>query len=175
MNGPVAEVTQALRLKWLIDAEQAHGLQGKQLYASAPPALHVGLPEGLREALVASIVKHCIDKDVAGGMAAAWAGQAVDEVLNQRALPVDAVEGDVLPALGERVWIRHGRDDDAHACIVVGYYAWPSLNKERYAHRVFVRMVYEGTTTPNARHVSECWPTMEAALAHDKCGEEQAG
>lgn len=163
----VAEVSQALRLNWLIDADRAHGLQGSKLYLSGPAQVNVGLPADMRDRLIASIVRHCIGKKIDEGTARAWAGHAIDEVLKSSAAALDPVEGDVLPPLGARVWIRHGRDDDAHACIVVGYYVWPALSKEKYSHRVFVRLVYEGATTPNARHVSECWSTKEAALAHD--------
>lgn len=167
----IAEVTEALRLKWLVDAEEAHGLQGTKLYGPMSPAVTAGLSEELRERLVASIVKHCVSKEVREEMAAAWAGQAINEALGPMAVPQDPVHGDVLPALGARVWIRHGRDDDAHACTVVGYYVWPSLSNEKNSHRVFVRVVYEGTTTGNARLLSECWATREEALAH---GAEQA-
>ena len=161
----IAEVSQALRLNWLIDSDKAHGLQGKMLYLSGPDQVHVGLPADVRDRLIDSIVKHCISKDVWEGMAKAWAGQAIDETLRTAAGPLEQVEGDVLPALGSRVWIRHGRDADAHACIVVGYYAWRALSQQKYSHRIFVRVVYEGTTTQNSRAISECWATKEEALA----------
>lgn len=77
----------------------------------------------------------------------------------------ETVHGDVLPPVGSRVYIRHGRDDDAHACTVVGYFAWPDLGGNKNLHRVFVRLVYEGTDRAQARFLSECWPTAEAALA----------
>lgn len=86
---------------------------------------------------------------------------------------LDPVHGDVLPAVGSRVFIRHGRDDDAHACIVTGYYAWPALGGVKHLHRVFVRLVYEGTDTANARLLDECWPTAEAALAGAKPAEPE--
>lgn len=78
---------------------------------------------------------------------------------------LEPIHGDVLPPVGSRVYILHGRDDEAHACTVVGYYVWPDLRKEPHLHRVFVRVVYEGTATENARFLHECYPTAEAALA----------
>lgn len=91
--------------------------------------------------------------------------------VDNTAKPVELVPvpGDLLPALGSRVFIRHGRDNSAHACTVVGYYVWPAANgrKEPYYHRVFVRLVYAGTTLANARMLSECWSTQEQALAAD--------
>lgn len=83
------------------------------------------------------------------------------------ARPLDAIDGDVLPRIGSRVFIRHGRDADAHACIVTGFYAWEGLGRNKNMHRVFVRMVYDGTDTPQARHLSDCYPTAEAALAKE--------
>lgn len=79
------------------------------------------------------------------------------------------VPGDLLPAIGSRVFIRHGRDNSAHACTVVGYYVWPAVTGGTASdyHRVFVRLVYEGTTLVNARMLSECWSTQEQALAAD--------
>lgn len=73
--------------------------------------------------------------------------------------------GDVLPEVGSTVYILHGRDDEAHACTVTGYYAWPDLKKDPNLHRVFVRMVYQGTAIANARLLSDCYPSAEAALA----------
>ena len=76
----------------------------------------------------------------------------------------EPVYGDVLPPVGSRVYIRHGRDDDAHACTVTGYYAWADLGGSNLLHRVFVRLVYEGTTVQQARLLRDCYPTAEAAL-----------
>lgn len=92
-----------------------------------------------------------------------------DKALAPETLVLEPVPGDLLPAVGSRVFIRHGRDNSAHACIVVGYYAWPAATgfKEPYYHRVFVRLVYEGTMLHNSRMLSDCWPTAEQALAAD--------
>ena len=78
---------------------------------------------------------------------------------------LEKIEGDCLPPIGSRVYIRHGRDDDAHACIVTGYYVWGGLTPNNSLHRVNVRVVYEGTTTPNARSLKDCYPSRETALA----------
>lgn len=78
---------------------------------------------------------------------------------------IDPVHGDCLPPIGSRVFIRHGRDDDAHACIVTGYYAWGDLNGSKHLHRVFVHLVYEGTDTKQARMLCDCYATAEEALA----------
>lgn len=77
----------------------------------------------------------------------------------------EPVYGDVLPPIGSKVYIRHGRDDDAHACIVTGYYAWDDHGGDKRLHRVFVRFVYEGTNCQNSRMLCDTWPTAEAALA----------
>ncbi|MBT2325498.1 hypothetical protein J7E62_24500 [Variovorax paradoxus] len=61
------------------------------------------------------------------------------------------MHGDVLPPIGSDVYIPHGRDDDEHLCEVVGYYAWPDLQRRAHLHRVFLRVVYKGTDTQNAR------------------------
>jgi hypothetical protein len=91
---------------------------------------------------------------------------AIKQALAQPAVPnLEPVHGDVLPPMGGRVYIRHGHDDDAHPCTVVGYCAWPDRHGNKSLHRVFVRVVYEGTDTQNTRFLHECWPTAEAALA----------
>ena len=77
---------------------------------------------------------------------------------------LEPVEGDQLPPVGSRIFIRHGRDDDAHACIVTGYYVWGDLKGDKRLHRVFVRMVYEGTQTQNARMLCDCYKTEAEAL-----------
>lgn len=92
-----------------------------------------------------------------------WAWQAARRA--QVVQPLDPVEGDQLPPIGSRVFIRHGRDDDAHACIVTGYYVWGDLKGDKRLHRVFVRMVYEGTQTQNARMLCDCYKTEAEALA----------
>jgi|GEM_PF-3474551 len=89
----------------------------------------------------------------------------------QPSKPLDAVYGDVLPPIGSRVFIRHGRDNAAHACTVTGYYAWPAHGGDKNVHRVFVRMVYEGTDTQQARLLCDCYPTEEAA--HGITGEQK--
>jgi hypothetical protein len=98
----------------------------------------------------------------------------IDEIIKaagaqaNRALePVDLepVEGDLMPAIGSRVFILHARDDLAHACTVTGFYVWADLGGSVNLHRVFVRLVYEGTNTPQARMLSGCWPTEAEALA----------
>ena len=79
---------------------------------------------------------------------------------------LEPVEGDLLPPVGSRVYIRQARDNDAHACTVTGYYVWEDLlESPAWLHRVFVRMVYAGTQTPQTRILCECYPTEEAALA----------
>ena len=82
-----------------------------------------------------------------------------------KAVPGEPVHGDVLPPVGSRVYIRHGRDNGAHACTVTGYYAWGDLGGDKRLHRVFVRLVYEGTDTQQARMLCDCHPTAEAALS----------
>lgn len=92
-------------------------------------------------------------------------GQPDCVTLSKVAPAQEPVHGDLLPPVGSRVFIRHGRDDDAHACTVTGYYAWGDLGGDKRLHRVFVRLVYEGATTPQARMLCDCYPTAEAALA----------
>lgn len=84
----------------------------------------------------------------------------------------DEVYGDILPAVGSRVFIRHGRDDDAHACIVTGYYAWADLGGNKALSRIFVRLRYEGSDVTNARLLCDCFKTAEDALA-DKAEAQQ--
>ena len=88
-----------------------------------------------------------------------------DSLAAPKAATGEPVHGDKLPPVGSRVFIRHGRDDDAHACTVTGYYAWSDLGGNKSLHRVFVRLVYEGTDTQQARMLCDCYPTAEAALA----------
>ncbi len=90
---------------------------------------------------------------------------ALESVAAPKAAPGEPVHGDVLPPVGSRVYIRHGRDNDAHACTVTGYYAWGDLGGDKRLHRVFVRLVYEGTDIQQARMLCDCYPTAEAALA----------
>lgn len=78
---------------------------------------------------------------------------------------MEPVLSDVLPSIGSRVFIRHRRDNDAHACIVTGYYAWEDDGGNPMLHRVFVRLVYEGTNTSQSCILCECHPSAEAALA----------
>ena len=91
----------------------------------------------------------------------AWQAARRTQVVPQ----LEPVEGDQLPPVGSRIFIRHGRDDDAHACIVTGYYVWGDLKGDKRLHRVFVRMVYEGTQTQNARMLCDCYKTEAEALA----------
>ena len=77
----------------------------------------------------------------------------------------EPVHGDILPPIGSRVFIRHGRDDDAHACTVTGYYAWPDLGENKRLTRLFVHMVYEGTKTKQARMLCDCFATEADALS----------
>lgn len=90
-----------------------------------------------------------------------WQAKSRAQVVPQ----LEPVEGDQLPPVGSRIFIRHGRDDDAHACIVTGYYVWGDLKGDKRLHRVFVRMVYEGTDTKQARMLCDCYATAEDALA----------
>lgn len=87
------------------------------------------------------------------------------------ALEVERVDGDILPPVGSRVYILHGRDNDAHACTVTGYYAWGDLGGNKRLTRLFVRLVYEGTKTKQARMLCDCYPTAEAATASRPNGE----
>ena len=91
----------------------------------------------------------------------AWQAARRAQVVPQ----LEPVEGDQLPQVGSRIFIRHGRDDDAHACIVTGYYVWGDLKGDKRLHRVFVRMVYEGTQTQNTRMLCDCYKTEAEALA----------
>lgn len=110
--------------------------------------------------LEASLQKLQSDYDSVG------AGGVSAQRVTQKAAPVmEYGRGDVLPAVVSRVFIRHGRDDDAHACTVTGYYAWGDHRGNKHLHRVFVRMVYEGTNTEQARALCDCYPSAEAALA----------
>lgn len=89
------------------------------------------------------------------------------EALQHKAAAMHApegVDGDILPPIGGRVFIRHGRDDDAHACIVTGYYAWGDLGGNPHLSRVFVSLVYEGTDTKQSRMLCDCFQTAEDAL-----------
>lgn len=88
-----------------------------------------------------------------------------DDTEGGTARRLEPVLGDVLPPIGSRVFILHGRDDAAHACTVTGYYAWNDLQRDPHLHRVFVRLVYEGTDVEQARMLKDCYPTAEAALA----------
>lgn len=92
---------------------------------------------------------------------ALWQAASRAQVVPQ----LEPAEGDQLPPVGSRIFIRHGRDDDAHACIVTGYYVWGDLKGDKRLHRVFVRMVYEGTQTQNARMLCDCYKTEAEALA----------
>lgn len=93
-----------------------------------------------------------------------YSGYKVEK--NEPVKPVlEPVEGDLLPPVGSRVYIRHARDNNAHACTVTGYYVWEAFDGHAWLHRVFVRMVYEGTQLPQTRILHECYPTEEAALA----------
>lgn len=81
--------------------------------------------------------------------------------LGEVGAPVEVMEpvfGDVLPPVGSRVLIRHGRDEDDHLCTVTGYYALADLAGNESLHRVFVRLVYYGTTIEQARMLCDVRP-----------------
>lgn len=101
--------------------------------------------------------------DILGEVAAASILRSVlaEPVFSQQ----EPVHGDVLPPIGSTVYIRHGRDDDAHACTVTGYFAWVDLEGSNLLHRVFVQMVYEGTDVRQARLLRDCYATAAEALA----------
>lgn len=96
--------------------------------------------------------------------------EAFAQALIKRALDVATaavlppIEGDVLPPVGSRVYILHGRDNGAHPCIVEGYYAWGSLNGGKNDNRVFVRVRYEDSEVRNSRLLSGVYRTEKAAL-----------
>ena len=98
-----------------------------------------------------------------------WPGYEVRTLIARpapAAAPVlEPVHGDLLPPVGSTVWIRHGRDDDAHECTVLGYYAWGDLGGNRRLSRVFVRVAYARRDGVNARMLCDCWPSRDAALA----------
>ena len=127
-------------------------------------AAPVSVPEHVMEPL-----QRLIENGASLGSASAEDALVVARwVRAQNTAPVsvpDPIHGDVLPPVGSTVWILHGRDDNAHACVVTGYYAWPDLGGDKSLHRVFVRLNYCGTTTPNARMLCDVWTTEEAALA----------
>jgi len=84
----------------------------------------------------------------------------------------DPVEGDLLPAVGEKVLIHLARQDDWIEHTVTGYYVWPAHPHQvkpgqKDAHRVFVR-VKDEQGYDNARLLSE---VRRAAIA---TGEKQS-
>ncbi len=88
------------------------------------------------------------------------------ERVTQKAAPVMGP----LPAIGSRVFIRHGRD--AYACTVTGYYAWCDNGGNKHRDRVFARLVYEDTNTAQTCPVSDCYPSAEAALTSTAAAKE---
>lgn len=63
---------------------------------------------------------------------------------------LDPVEGDLLPAIGEKVLIHLSSSDSWVEHRVVGYYVWGDLGRNTGLHRVFVRVV-DSDGLPNAR------------------------
>lgn len=59
-----------------------------------------------------------------------------------RVLPdLAPVEGDLLPKIGDKVFIHLARQDQWVEHVVVGYYVWPSLHRgDTAVHRVNVRV-----------------------------------
>ncbi len=53
---------------------------------------------------------------------------------------LDPVHGDLLPAVGSKVFIHLGRSDSWAEHTVVGYYAWDNHGLDKNVHRVFVRV-----------------------------------
>lgn len=78
----------------------------------------------------------------------------------------------LLPPVGALVLIAHGRDDKDHVCEVTGYDVQPppiaphpTMNN---LHRVFVKLVYRGSTTENMRLLGDIRPLTEArSIAQD--------
>lgn len=70
-------------------------------------------------------------------------------------------DGEQLPPVGCDVLIRHGRDDDDHVCTVTGYTIRPSLSSKPTEHRIFVDLVYKGSTTKNQRMLYDVRPLTE--------------
>lgn len=64
--------------------------------------------------------------------------------------PLHPVEGDRLPAIGRKVFIRLSSSDSWVEHTVTGYYVWDDLQGSASLHRVFVR-VRDGAGYHNAR------------------------
>lgn len=65
-------------------------------------------------------------------------------------IPLEKVEGDLLPPIGSKVKILLGISLTWIDCTVTGYYVWGDLQKQDHLHRVFVRVADENGI-PNAR------------------------
>lgn len=145
-----ARAEQSEPVAWLVCSVNKDGSLSLEHAAAWQEAAHEHISDAITE--------HGI-KD-----AAAWVVRAA--YTTPPAAPVaklEPVEGDKLPPVGSRVFILHGRDDQTHACTVTGYYAWGDLAGDKRLHRVFVRLVYEGTDREQARMLCDCYPTVEAA------------
>lgn len=132
----------------------------KELHAAAVQAR-----AALASFAKSATIKRQHPKRHAKGLAALEALTAALAADLAEAEELEPVYGDLLPPVGSRVYILHGRDKDAHACLVTGYYAWGNLGSDKHLNRVFVRLVYEGTKTTNARLLSECYASEALALA----------
>lgn len=65
-------------------------------------------------------------------------------------LPLPKVDGDILPAIGSKVLIHLGSQDEWVEHTVVGYYVWPNHGLTASVFRVFVRVRDKGGSL-NAR------------------------
>lgn len=93
----------------------------------------------------------------------------------QEALP--AVDGDLLPAIGEKVLIHLNSSDSWVEHRVVGYYVRGDLGRNTGFHRVFVRVV-DSNGYPNARLLQDvrridAEPSALSAVSDSLCENER--
>ena len=66
-------------------------------------------------------------------------------------------DGKGLPPVGEKVRFDQAKGGEAIG-VVTGYHVEGDLDRDPTVHRVFVDMVYQGTTTPNCRLLRDVRP-----------------
>lgn len=84
-------------------------------------------------------------KDAAEGYRV-WGGgipierDALQQRLAEAEKKLAPVDGDLLPAVGSKVFIHLARSDSWAEHMVVGYYAWDNHGLDKNVHRIFVRV-----------------------------------
>jgi hypothetical protein len=121
----------------IAELQQTGGPHFCSLPMSKNPHPEAGIPGRYLEV---GAVSECIPCLVASRHSWAKTAETLQQRLAEAEKKLDPVDGDLLPAVGSKVFIHLARSDSWAEHTVVGYYAWDNHGLDKNVHRVFVRV-----------------------------------